>query len=183
MPPSRLASLAHLESLFGKGILAFLSVPCRRSQQKRHDTWSCFGSAVARATGITRDVSLGSVRCRSGCLSSGPEGLKVAVTMIGPECPSPLMQQTFQWGLHPASPSVGQGGAALAGEGSNQDGESPSLGASGPGRLLLKVSRSVETLVPGILQRGARAERSKSFSVYQAGYKGQRPRLLPLLEA
>ena len=130
-----------------------------------------------------RSLNLGSVKCKSGCLSSRPEGLIVGVTVIGPKLQFPLMRRTIQWGLHPTSPSVGQGGTALAGEGSNQEGESLSLVASGPGRLLLKVFRSVETLVPSILQGGARAERSKSSSVHQDSYKGQRPRLLPFLGA
>lgn len=57
-------------------------------------------------------------------------------------------------------------------------GESLSLVAPGPRRLLPKASCSVETLVPNILQRGARAERSKSFSVHQASCKGQGRKLL-----
>lgn len=95
----------------------------------------------------------------------------------GQELQFPVTQLTSRWILYSASPPICQGDTALVGESSHQVGDSLSLAATGPGRLLPKASGSV---VPNTLQRGARAERSKSFSVHQATCKGQGPKLLGL---
>lgn len=168
------------------GCLAFLALPFRRNRGEGQVTWACSGSAVTGAHwqehkgSCHLPLSLGSVKCGSGCLSSRPEGLKNGSSLVWPELQFPVTQLTSQWSLYSASPPICQGDTALAGESSHQVGDSLSLTASGPGRLLPKASGSGGILVPNTLQRGARAERSKSFSVYQATCKGQGPKLLGL---